>query len=77
MHIDTRRSETVLIALMQVGREITLDAASTLLNHQWIGQPRLVEFFWSICRGLDDETQHLWVSRLRPPDSRFSESPED
>ena len=66
-----------VIALMQDGREITLDAASTLLNHHWIGQSRLVQFFWSIWDELDDETQRLWVSRLRPPDSPFNEFPED
>ena len=38
VHIDTKRSETVLVALMQIGRDITLDAANTLLNQQWIGQ---------------------------------------
>lgn len=64
---DTRRAETVLIALMQVNREITLDAASTLLNHSWAGQPLLVQFFWSLCNELDDETQEVWISRLRPP----------
>jgi len=66
-HVDTRRSETVLIALMQVGSDITLDAASALLNHSWIGQSLLVEFFWSLCSELDDETRERWVSRLHPP----------
>ena len=66
-HIDTRRSETVLIALMQVGSDITLDAASTLLNHRWSGQSLLVKFFWSLCRELDEETREEWVSRLHPP----------
>lgn len=65
--IDTRRSEAVLIALMQVGSDITLDAASTLLNHRWIGQELLVQFFWSLCNELDDETHDMWVSRLHPP----------
>lgn len=67
VHVDTRRSETVLIALMQVGSDITLDAASTLLNHPWIGQSVLLQFFWSLCNELDDETRDTWVSRLRPP----------
>jgi hypothetical protein len=75
-HIDTRRSETVLVALMQVGRDITLDAASTLLNHRWFGQKQLVKFFWSICDELDTETHDIWISRLRPPYSS-SETSED
>lgn len=67
-HVDTRRAETVLVALMQVGSDITLDAASSLLNHEWIGQSMLVEFFWSLCNGLDSGTRRKWISRLHPPE---------
>jgi hypothetical protein len=66
-YIETRRSETILVALMQVGGAINLDAASTLLNHRWAGQPRLVEFFWSLCNELDEETRDEWISHLKPP----------
>jgi hypothetical protein len=66
-HIDTRRSESVLVALMQVGSDITLDAASTLLNHRWKGQQRLIQYFWSLCDEVDEETQNNWISRLQPP----------
>jgi len=55
VRVDTTHAETVLVALMQIGREITLDAASVLLNHRWMGQLQLVQFFWSICNELDDE----------------------
>jgi hypothetical protein len=68
-YVDTRRSETVLIALMQVGSSITLDAASTLLNHPWRGHSLLVEFFWSIWRELDHETRENWITHLHPPKS--------
>jgi hypothetical protein len=64
--IDTRRSEIVLVALMQVGSAITIDAARTLLNHEWEGQRQLVEFFWSLCNELDEETRREWISHLQP-----------
>jgi hypothetical protein len=66
-YIDTKRAETVLIALMQVSSDITVDAASTLLNHHWTGQYQLLRFFWSLCDQFDDETRDMWISRLRPP----------
>lgn len=67
-YIDTRCAEMTLVALMQVGSDIALDAASSLLNHKWAGQAQLVKLFWSLCDRLDDETQELWVSRLHPPE---------
>jgi hypothetical protein len=66
--VDTMRAETVLVALMQVGSELTLDAASTLLNHRWAGQHQLVQFFLALCDGVDEETRDNWISRLRPPE---------
>jgi len=66
-HVQTARAESLLVALMQVGTDITLDAASALLNHPWTGRPFLVDFFWSLCSELDEETREIWVSRLRPP----------
>jgi hypothetical protein len=76
-HVDTRRSENTLIALMQVGSDITLDAASTLLNHHWPGQYSLVRFFWSLCGELDHETREVWISRLRPPKKPSNEFHEE
>lgn len=66
-YVDTRRAETILTALMQVGSDIALDAASALLNHDWIGRSSLQRFFWSLCDELDDETRAHWISRLHPP----------
>ena len=66
-HIDTRRAEVILVALMQVGSEITLDAARSFLHHHWAGHNVLVKFFWSLCDELDEETKKNWVSRLNPP----------
>lgn len=65
--IDIRRSEIVLVALMQVGSAITIDAARSLLNHKWQGQEQLVEFFWSLCNELDEETRKEWILHLQPP----------
>ena len=66
-YISTNRAENVLIALLQVGRDITVDAAATLLRHDWAGHTKLVRFFWSCYDGLDNETQLVWKSRLQPP----------
>jgi hypothetical protein len=63
----SRRAELSLISLLQVGKGITLDAASTLLNHSWEGRSHLVEFFWYRWDQLDEETQVIWQSRLHPP----------
>ena len=66
-HIDTRRSEMILVALMQVGSDVTLNAACTLLHHQWAGHNALVKFFWSLSDEWDDETQSKWISRMNMP----------
>ncbi len=67
--IHTGQAENVLIALMQIGSDVTLDAASTLLNHNWPGQAKLLKFFWLRIEGLDEKTQKNWHVRLRPPKS--------
>ena len=66
--IRTKYSQNILVALLQVGSNITLDAASTLLHHRWLGQFALLEFFGLLVDGLDGESQELWLSTLRPPD---------
>lgn len=70
-NIRTRYSQSILVALLQVGSNITLDAASTLLHHRWLGQFSLLEFFWLLVDGLDGETQDVWLSNIRPPDRPF------
>ncbi len=71
-HIDMRACEAILVALMQVGTDVTLDAASALLNHEWVGQSRLLEFYSALSRELDAETREQWLSRLHPPSSQGS-----
>jgi hypothetical protein len=63
----TGLAESVLVALLQVGRPITLEAASVLLRHHWKGQHQLLEFFWALCNSLDPETREAWIERLNPP----------
>lgn len=72
-HVQKTRAESLLVALMQVGTDITLDAASALLNHRWRGQIHLTGFFWSLCNGLEEETKKEWISRLHPPKPPFGE----
>jgi hypothetical protein len=61
----TARAESTLIALLQVGREVTIDAAATLLHDPWIGHEQLVEFYFLRWNRLDQDTQRIWSQRLR------------
>jgi len=61
----TERAENLLIALMQVDRPITQDAAAALVNHSWAGQPRLAEFLLSRLKPMDRETRRLWAKQLQ------------
>ncbi|MEP6672323.1 MAG: hypothetical protein ABJF10_24375 [Chthoniobacter sp.] len=63
----TRHAESVLVSLLQLGRDVTLDAASSLLRHEWDGQRRLLEFYGVLLEGLDRESQNVWIERLRIP----------
>ncbi len=67
--VRTDRAETILVALLQVGSEIAIDAARTLLNHHWRGEEMLKDFYFRLKAGLEEETQQAWDSRLRPPGS--------
>lgn len=67
-NIRARNAQNILVALLQVGSDLTLDAATTLLHHRWLGQPALLDFFWRLIDGLDNETQDVWISNLRPPE---------
>jgi hypothetical protein len=60
-------AESTLFALLQVGRPLTLDAATVLLKHRWPGQERLLESFRAVYNSLERETQRVWVQRLDPP----------
>ncbi len=61
----TARAETTLIALLQVGRPITVEAAATLLHHQWAGSIQLENFYYSRAADWDEETQRNWADALR------------
>jgi len=61
----TRRSETILTALMQIGNDLTLAAARELLNHDWIGKEMLNDYFEVLCQGVDTETASWWRTKLK------------
>jgi hypothetical protein len=61
------RAQSVLVAFLQAGSPIALDAASALLRHRWEGQRELLDFFWVLHDSLDPETQGAWFDRLNPP----------
>lgn len=63
------RAEAALIALLQVGRPVTLQAAHGLLQQRWPGQERLLEFFWSLADSLEEETRAVWLREVDPPPS--------
>lgn len=60
-------AQRVLVALLQAGSPIALDAASALLWHPWEGQHDLLEFFRMLFESLDTETRDIWLHRLDPP----------
>lgn len=66
-HIRTDRAEAVFVALLDVELDITLDAASALLNHRWEGQEELLQHYRHLASGVDPETRQQWEERLRPP----------
>jgi hypothetical protein len=67
------RAQSVLVAFLQAGSPIALDAASALLRHRWEGQGELLNFFWVLHESLDPETQGAWLDRLNPPRGSDSE----
>jgi hypothetical protein len=54
----------VVLALMQVGTDLTIMAAATLLHSKWEGYDELLLRFNSRVELLDAETQVLWRDRL-------------
>jgi len=65
---EVGRAGPALVALMQVGRPIALDAAAVLLRHRWPGRAPLLEYFWALAAATDDETREIWIARLQPPE---------
>ena len=58
------RAESLLVSLLQVGRPITLRAASTFLRHEWQGQRHIQIFFWLLYDKLDRESQAAWSTSI-------------
>jgi hypothetical protein len=54
------RAEALLVSLLQVGRSITLNAASTFLSYEWQGQGHMQIFFFLLYDKLDEESQTAW-----------------
>ncbi len=57
----------LLMALILVDTELSIAAASALINHRWAGEAELVNAFWRRTDLLDDDTRSQWISALRPP----------
>jgi hypothetical protein len=64
---STALAESTLVALIQVGTPLTIDAARVLLWHKWEGQEQLLRSFWAIYERLDPETHDVWTKHLDPP----------
>lgn len=62
--LRTGRAEATLVALLQIGSDVTLAAASSLLHHRWRGRDELLTFYRSLYEELDPETQQVWNARL-------------
>jgi hypothetical protein len=54
------RAEALLVSLLQVGRSITLNAASTFLSYEWQGHGHMQIFFFLLYDKLDEESQTAW-----------------
>lgn len=65
--VRTKSAEQLLVALLQTGHDLTLDAARLLLRHPWPGQVDLLVYYWSLCDELDQETVAAWTQRIQPP----------
>jgi len=58
------RAEALLVSLLQVGRPITLWAASAFLRHEWQGHRHTEAFFWLLYDKLDRESQDAWSQSI-------------
>jgi hypothetical protein len=63
--LSSRHIYSLLLALLQVGDDQTLQAATALLGHRWAGQESLREFVTSWLQGLDPQTRAMWSTRLQ------------
>jgi hypothetical protein len=62
----SRHAHSLLVALLLVDQYVTLNAASALLRHPWVGRPALLESFEARVMALDPESQSIWLQRLAP-----------
>ena len=62
--VRTGRAETSLLALLQVDRPITINAAATLLRHPWAGRDQLANFYRWRVSDLEAESREMWEERL-------------
>ena len=67
--LDVSYVESLLLALMQIERPITLEAARSLLNHEWAGMHKIQETYFSFCEDLDDDTREMWYSAVLSKDN--------
>jgi hypothetical protein len=68
--VHSRHAHSLLMALILVDTEESLDAAAALLQHPWPGQDSLLSAFWSRANSLEPQVRETWISRLHPPDPR-------
>jgi hypothetical protein len=61
----TRLAESILIALLQVGNDACIEAASALVNHNWSGHQQVRDFLAERAKEADGETRRQWMSKLR------------
>jgi hypothetical protein len=67
--IPTQRAENTLVALLQIDRDVTIAAASSLLHHEWRGKSALLEFYRTLRNGFDEDIAKIWDDRLGQPQS--------
>ena len=60
------QSQSVLVAFLQAGSPVALDAAAALLRHRWEGQRELANFFSVLLEAFDPETRGAWIGRINP-----------
>ncbi|GAA4363855.1 hypothetical protein [Nocardioides caricicola] len=62
---DPYNAQSMLVALLSVGRRDCHEAAAALLHHEWAGQDALLRSFDSRMTSMDEASQTQWT-RLRP-----------
>ncbi len=63
----SRHARSLLMALLFVESDLTINAAASLLREQWRGDTELLEFFWDWLDAIDPESREAWLGALDPP----------